>query len=116
MVTGTLMAFAGFTRSRNWKKWSTSGPCSRSSSFAPPSDPASQAAGGCGPFRCPSFYIVAPVGIAVNLLLMLLPPLLTWVRLFAWLGIGMSIYFAYGYYNSVMRRGRRIDGASKPRR
>ena len=61
------------------------------------------------PFRCPAVYIVAPLGIAVNLLLMLFLPVTTWLRLFVWLGVGMLIYFGYGYHNSVMRHARPQD-------
>src|SRR5207253_3192108 len=56
------------------------------------------------PFKCPAVFIVAPLGIAVNVLLMLFLRVMTWVRLFAWLAIGMCIYFGFGYWNSVMRR------------
>jgi basic amino acid/polyamine antiporter, APA family len=58
------------------------------------------------PFRCPAVYIVAPLGIAVNVLLMLFLPRLTWLRLFGWLGIGFLIYFGYGYFHSVLRKRR----------
>ncbi len=47
--------------------------------------------------------MVAPAGIVVNLLLMGFLPEDTWLRLVIWLGIGMCIYFAYGYRKSVMR-------------
>lgn len=55
------------------------------------------------PFRCPAVFVVAPLGIVVNLLLMGFLPFDTWMRLFVWLGIGLVIYFAYGYRFSVMR-------------
>ena len=55
------------------------------------------------PFKCPLVYVVAPLGIAVNLTLMFFLPMATWGRLFIWLGIGLCIYFAWGYRNSVMR-------------
>ncbi len=58
------------------------------------------------PFRCPAVYIVAPLGIAVNVLLMLFLPRLTWLRLFGWLGIGLLIYLGYGYFHSVLRKRR----------
>jgi len=54
------------------------------------------------PFRTPLLFVVAPLGIGVNLLMMLFLPVGTWVRLFAWLGIGMVIYFAYGMRHSAM--------------
>ena len=60
------------------------------------------------PFRCPLVYIVAPLGIAVNLMMMLFLPLLTWLRLLGWLAIGLCIYFGYGYWRSVA--GRKMRG------
>ena len=60
------------------------------------------------PFRCPLVYIVAPLGIGINLLMMLFLPPMTWFRLLIWLGIGLIIYFAYGYWRSVV--GRRMRG------
>ncbi|WP_437227183.1 amino acid permease [Planctomicrobium sp. SH661] len=56
------------------------------------------------PFRCPLLFIVAPLGIFVNLALMLFLPLDTWLRLVIWLGMGMAIYFSYGLRNSVLRK------------
>jgi APA family basic amino acid/polyamine antiporter len=56
------------------------------------------------PFRCPALYVVAPLGIAVNVLMMLFLPVSTWMRLFGWLGIGLVIYFAYGYHNSSLAK------------
>jgi amino acid transporter len=61
------------------------------------------------PFRCPAVFVVAPLGIAINVLLMLFLPVMTWARLFVWLGVGMCIYFGYGYWNSVMRHARPQD-------
>ena len=71
------------------------------------------------PFRCPLVFVVAPAGIAVNLTLMFFLPADTWWRLVIWLGIGMCIYFAYGYRNSVMRHveaGETVPGAGRFRR
>ena len=58
------------------------------------------------PFRCPLVYVVAPLGIAVNLLLMLFLPLDTWIRLVVWLLAGLVIYFGYGYRHSAL--GKRL--------
>jgi len=52
------------------------------------------------PFKCPIIYVVAPLGILVNLTLMLFLPVDTWIRLAVWLGIGMAIYFAYSRFHS----------------
>jgi APA family basic amino acid/polyamine antiporter len=54
------------------------------------------------PFHCPWLYAVAPLGIAVNLLLMLFLPLETWVRLAVWLALGLVIYFGYGRRHSLL--------------
>ena len=53
------------------------------------------------PFRCPAVFIVAPLGIFVNLLMTLFLPWDTWLRLVVWLAIGLVIYFLYGMRNSV---------------
>jgi amino acid transporter len=66
------------------------------------------------PFKCPLVFVVAPAGIVVNLMLMFFLPSDTWWRLVIWLGIGMCIYFAYGYRNSVMRHveaGEKLPGS-----
>lgn len=54
------------------------------------------------PFRCPAIWLVAPLGILVNVTMMLFLPLETWLRLFVWLGIGLVCYFAYGYRHSTL--------------
>ncbi len=56
------------------------------------------------PFRCPAVYLLAPLGIAVNLLMMLFLPLETWLRLVGWLLIGLVIYAGYGYRHTIMAR------------
>ena len=56
------------------------------------------------PFRCPVVYVVAPVGVLVNLTMMLFLPLNTWYRLVGWLAIGLVIYFFYGRYHSTLGR------------
>jgi len=57
------------------------------------------------PFKCPLIYVVAPLGIVVNLALMLFLPVDTWLRLAIWLAIGMAIYFAYSRFHSKLTRG-----------
>ena len=61
------------------------------------------------PFRCPAVSVVAPLGIVVNLTMMLFLPLETWLRLAAWLAIGLVIYFAYGRTHSRLQRGEEPD-------
>jgi len=60
------------------------------------------------PFRTPFLYVMAPLGIAVNLTMALFLPPITWLRLVVWLAAGLCIYFSYGYWRSVV--GRRLRG------
>ena len=45
-------------------------------------------------------WLVAPLGMLVNLMLMLFLPLDTWLRLVVWLLIGLVIYFGYSRRHS----------------
>ncbi len=56
------------------------------------------------PFRCPMVPVVPVMGILMCLLLMFSLPAANWLRLFAWLAIGMVIYFFYGRHHSVIRK------------
>jgi APA family basic amino acid/polyamine antiporter len=56
------------------------------------------------PFRTPALFVVAPLGIVVNLLMMLFLPLETWLRLVGWLVIGLLIYGFYGRRHSTIGR------------
>ena len=60
------------------------------------------------PFKTPLVYVVAPLGILVNLTMMLFLPLDTWIRLVVWLIIGLVIYLAFGHWHSAL--GRRMRG------
>ena len=51
-------------------------------------------------------YVVAPLGIMVNVIMMLFLALETWLRLVGWLAVGLVIYFGYGWRHSVL--GRRL--------
>lgn len=52
------------------------------------------------PFKTPLVPFVPIAGIVVSLVMMLGLPLSTWLRLFAWLIIGLVIYFTYGRSHS----------------
>ncbi len=54
------------------------------------------------PFRCPLVYVVAPLGILVNLTMMMFLSPKTWLRLLIWLLLGLVIYFLYGRRHSVL--------------
>jgi APA family basic amino acid/polyamine antiporter len=54
------------------------------------------------PFRAPLLYVLAPLGILVNFIMMLFLPIDTWLRLVIWLVIGLVIYFSYGMSRSVL--------------
>jgi APA family basic amino acid/polyamine antiporter len=63
------------------------------------------------PFRCPALYLVAPLGMAMNFLMMLFLPLETWLRLAGWLAVGLVIYFSYGHRQSEL--GREMAGGGE---
>jgi APA family basic amino acid/polyamine antiporter len=60
------------------------------------------------PFRCPFVPVVPILGIGTCLLLMLSLPAANWYRLFAWLALGLVIYFTYGRHHSVL--GKELRG------
>jgi APA family basic amino acid/polyamine antiporter len=60
------------------------------------------------PFRCPFVPVVPVLGIGSCLLLMLSLPAANWWRLFAWLAIGLCIYFFYGRHHSIL--GKELRG------
>jgi APA family basic amino acid/polyamine antiporter len=62
------------------------------------------------PFKAPFYPFVPILGILCCLLLMFSLPVANWWRLFAWLGIGFVIYFAYGRSHSVMAKSRATAG------
>jgi APA family basic amino acid/polyamine antiporter len=57
------------------------------------------------PFRVPLVPVFPIIGVILCLALMLSLPVLTWLRFFAWLGIGLLIYFLYSVRHSKLRRG-----------
>lgn len=54
------------------------------------------------PFRCPFVPVIPILGIGACLMLMFSLPAANWWRLFAWLGIGLVIYFCYGRHHSIL--------------
>jgi APA family basic amino acid/polyamine antiporter len=65
------------------------------------------------PFRCPFLFVVAPVGIVVNVTMMLFLPTSTWERLVYWLLLGLVIYFGYSYRHSLV--GKTLRGKVEPK-
>jgi APA family basic amino acid/polyamine antiporter len=60
------------------------------------------------PFRVPLVWLVAPLGAASCLYVMLGLPAVAWVRFGVWMVIGSALYFAYG------RRHSRLAGPAGP--
>jgi len=67
------------------------------------------------PFRTPLIWVVAPLGILVNLLMMVFLPLDTWIRLVVWLVLGLLIYFFYGMGQSALGQEMRGQTPTPPR-
>ncbi|MFZ1220664.1 MAG: amino acid permease [Chthoniobacterales bacterium] len=57
------------------------------------------------PFRVPAVPLFPIVGVIFCVALMLSLPVLTWIRFFVWLAIGLVIYFLYGVRHSHLRQG-----------
>jgi APA family basic amino acid/polyamine antiporter len=57
------------------------------------------------PFRMPLVPLLPLLSAAVSLTLMMGLPWATWDRLILWMGIGVIVYFAYGYRQSRLRAG-----------
>jgi basic amino acid/polyamine antiporter, APA family len=55
------------------------------------------------PFRVPFVWVVAPLGIAACLFIMLGLPRQAWERFGIWLAIGVVLYALYGYRHSRLR-------------
>ncbi|MGA0533596.1 amino acid permease [Hansschlegelia sp. KR7-227] len=56
------------------------------------------------PFRAPGVPLVPILGILSCLALMAGLPLDTWIRLIAWMAVGLAIYFAYSRKHSVVQK------------
>ena len=57
------------------------------------------------PFRVPMVPLLPILGVLMCMALMLSLPILTWLRFFVWLAIGMVIYFLYSVRHSRLRHG-----------
>jgi APA family basic amino acid/polyamine antiporter len=57
------------------------------------------------PFRVPLVPFFPIVGVIFCMALMLSLPVLTWIRFFVWLAIGLVIYFLYSVRHSRLRQG-----------
>jgi APA family basic amino acid/polyamine antiporter len=55
------------------------------------------------PFRCPGVPWVPLGGMLICLILMLELPSSTWLRILAWMVIGLLVYFVYGFRHSKLR-------------
>ena len=64
------------------------------------------------PFMTPGMPWVPVVGTLICLYLMSGLPLPTWIRLFVWLAIGLTIYFTYGRFRAAAVRGRPLANAA----
>jgi APA family basic amino acid/polyamine antiporter len=64
------------------------------------------------PFRTPGMPWVPIVGTLICIYLMTGLPMATWIRLFVWLAIGLTIYFSYGRFRAAMIRDRTVAEAA----
>jgi APA family basic amino acid/polyamine antiporter len=55
------------------------------------------------PFRVPMVWLVAPLGMAACLFVMIGLPYQAWERFGLWLGLGLLLYFVYGVRHSRLR-------------
>ena len=72
------------------------------------------AAGRPRPFRVPGVPVVPILGMVMCAGLMLSLPVLTWMRFFVWLAIGLVIYFCYGMFHSRLRNSQGDEPPSLP--
>jgi APA family basic amino acid/polyamine antiporter len=67
------------------------------------------------PFRLAFHPVIPSLGIIFCSYLMLSLPFETWLRFGVWMGVGLAIYFAYGYRNSkVQQAAMEEEGGVKP--
>jgi APA family basic amino acid/polyamine antiporter len=66
------------------------------------------------PFRVPAVWLVSLAGAAACIYTMFGLPVKAWERFAIWLLVGIAIYFAYGYWNSKLRRGEAPPPGARP--
>jgi APA family basic amino acid/polyamine antiporter len=64
------------------------------------------------PFRTPGMPWVPIIGTLICIYLMTGLPLATWIRLFVWLAIGLTIYFSYGRFRAAKLRDQPMADAA----
>ncbi len=57
------------------------------------------------PFRVPLVPLLPILGVVMCVALMLSLPILTWIRFFIWLALGVLIYLLYGKKHSRLQHG-----------
>ena len=57
------------------------------------------------PFRVPMLGLIAPAGVAACAATIYYLPRDAWYRFGIWMGIGLLVYFAYGFWRSKLRTG-----------
>ena len=55
------------------------------------------------PFKVPFVWVIAPLGVAACLFIMVGLPFHAWERFGLWLAIGIVLYAVYGYKHSKLR-------------
>ncbi len=60
-------------------------------------------------FKCPAVPLVAPLAVLTCGYLMYNLPAETWMRFGIWSAIGLVVYFAYSYRNSVLNRSKTVS-------
>jgi len=67
------------------------------------------------PFRAPWVPVVPILGIVVCLVMMVSLPWETWLRLLAWLALGLAIYYGYGKKHSKLRLAQAAQAGGEAR-
>ena len=65
------------------------------------------------PFKTPGMPWVPIAGTLICFYLMSGLPLATWIRLFVWLAVGLTIYFAYGRFRAESLRAGSVEKAQR---